>query len=357
MQKRKMYLVCALASLLTMPAFAQSAHDAISGPDADFSNNTSKFEIASPDNNYKLGIAGHLQHDNQFVYTTEGEKKEFNTYVSRARLKFYGSAFAPSITYSLQLGLDKEGDLVASERQLEVRGSRLLRDYYVNFAFHPEYFQLRVGKFRTPFSRQQLISSSQMQFDDQDLANNIFQLTPDGHDIGVMFHNGFNHRIEWALAAVSNGIVGRVGYNHGGIDGYDFSDFAGGGLRFGIAANGFVKTKYLDTNFKEDLRAGVDGIVKFHGLSSNAAFYYRRAKEQNELGAGIDAGYLIHRKWEPLVRYSWAKLEDGAQHQIRGGLNHYFFGHHLKITGYVGPDMKAGKIARWEGGAQFQFAL
>ncbi len=365
MQKRKMYLVCALASLLTVPAFAQSSHDEISGPDADFSKNTSKFEIGSPDGNYKLGFAGHLQHDNKFTYVSQGEVKDFNTTIRRARLKLYGSAFDPSITYLLQLGFERpnirdfqpEGADQGLQRQYKAPGFSLLRDYYVNFAFNPEYFQLRVGKFRTPFSRQQLISSSQMQFNDQNKANNEFQLTDDGHDVGVMFHNGFHSQIEWALAAVSNGVVARVGYNYGGIDGYDFADFAGGGLRFGIAANGFAQTNYKSTDFKKDLRAGVDGILKYRGLSSNAAFYYRRANEKNELGAGLDAGYLIRRKWEPVVRYSWTKLATENDHEIRGGVNYYIYGHHLKLQAYAGPDLTGSKITRWEGGAQFQFAL
>ncbi len=362
MRKKITYIVCAITALMAVnQAFAQSSHDAVSGPDADFADNTSKFEIGSPDGNYKLGFGGHLQWNNNFTYRPETKIKDFNTEISRARLKLYGSAFDPSITYLLQVQFEEPGTaggrVTAPANHYPVKGSSTLRDYYVNAAINPEFFHVRVGKFRTPFSRQQLISSSQMQFNDQNSSNNAFQLTKDGHDIGLMFHNGFHDPIEWAFAAVSNGLVARVGYNYGEIDGYDFADFSGGGLRFGVALNGFAHSNYKNTEFKKDLRGGADFIVKYEGLSTNGAFYYRRANDKNEFGGGLDAGYLIKGRYEPVVRYSWVKDDQPHNQEIRGGFNYYIYGHHLKVQSYVGPDLIGSKFVKWEGGAQLQFAL
>lgn len=362
MQKKTVFLAFALTGLMgANQVLAQSSHDAITGADADFMDNTSKFEISSPDGNYKLGFGGHFQHDNTFTYINEPGTKDFSTKIRRARLKIYGNAFDPSITYLFQTQFEKantDGRTVpAPSRQYTAPGSTGLRDYYVNIAANEELFHLRIGKFRTPFSRQQLISTSQMQFNNQNLANNFFELTETGRDVGVMFHNGFNNPFEYALAAVSNGLVLRLGYNHNGIDAYDFADFAGGGFRFAVALNGFLHTNYKSTDFNKDLRAGVDFIVKYEGLAANGAFYFGRANDKNDMGAGLDLGYLINQQIEPVLRYSWVRSNDKNANEIRGGLNYYVFGHHLKVQSYVGPDMDGSKITRWEGGAQLQFAL
>lgn len=355
--------MCAVASLITVnQVFAQSSHDSLNYADPDTMEDMSKFAISTPDGNFKLAIKGHVQQRNEWTYVPETKDKNLSISLPRARLKVLGNAFNPAITYFFQAQFespyyDDGTGLATNEFQYNVAGSTGLRDYYLNVAPYPEYFQVRVGKFRTPFSRQQLISSSQMQFEDQSDANNQFQLTPDGHDIGVMFHNGFNNALEWALAAVSNGVVARLGYNYGGIDGYDFADFAGGGFRFALAINGFANTDYQSSDFTKDLRGGADYIVKWAGFSSNGAFYYRRYKGADQFGGGADLGYLIAKHWEPVVRYSWLKTDKDHEHQARLGINYYVFGHHLKLLTYVGPDLINDKIDKWYAGTQFQFAL
>lgn len=363
MKRKITNLMWALASLIAVSqAFAQSSHDIVSGTDADFIGNTSKFDIASPDGKFRLEFAGHLQQRNEFTYNPESKEKDLQISIPRARLKLLGNAFDPSITYLLQVQFEnayvnQKAGLIPGTTQYGVPGSTGLRDYYVNAAIDPDYFHVRIGKFRTPFSRQQLISSSQMQFHNQNSANNYFQLTQDGHDIGLMLHNGFNNSFEWALAAVSNGVVARIGYNHGGIDAYDFADFAGGGFRFAIAANGFAQYDYKSTEFQRDIRGGADFIVKYEGFSTNGAFYYRHFNNRHELGGSLDLGILIGQNWEPVLRYSWLKPDEENLQEGRFGINYYFYGHHLKLLTYVGPDLVDKKIINWQGGTQFQFAL
>lgn len=359
MQKKIGFLACATVMSANL-AFAQSSHDEVSIPDADLNNNSSKFAISSPDGKFKLGFGGHLQHDNRFSYINSTSNKDFDTYIKQARIKLYGNAFDPALSYFVQVQLEHEGkegsNIPAPNTSYQAPGTSVLRDYYVNWAFNKEYFHLRVGKFRTPFSRQQLLATSQMQFNDQNIASDRFQLTESGHDVGLMLHNGFHNELEWALAAVSNGLVLRLGYNYG-IDAYDLVDFTGGGLRFAVAANGFIHTNYKSSEFNKDMRVAADFIVKYEGLSANGEFYFRRAGEKNELGGGLDAGYLIDRKIEPVVRYSMVKSGDPINSEIRGGINYYVFGHHLKAQAYVGPELLDSKIQQWEGGLQLQFAL
>src|SRR5690606_35075839 len=77
MKRKITNLMWALASLIAVnQVFAQSSHDVVSGADADFMGNTSKFDIASPDGRFKLEFAGHLQQRNEFTYDTEAKEKD-----------------------------------------------------------------------------------------------------------------------------------------------------------------------------------------------------------------------------------------------------------------------------------------
>jgi hypothetical protein len=367
MQRKLAFLFWALSALMAVNhAFAQSSHDAASGTDPDLlGEGGNDFGISTADGKYRLRLRGHVQENNEFSYLSKQEAKDFNMTIKRARLSLTGNAIDPRLTYLFQVGLENDkirqdlGDRYVSP------GSHYLRDYYINLALNERYTHLRIGKFKTPFSRQQLMSTSQMQFFDQSHANEVFQLTDTGRDVGLMFHNGFNNEFEYALAAVSNGIVLRGGYNYGGIDGYDMVDFSGGGLRFAVAANGFLHNNYKKAKF-DDARAGVDFVVKYDGLSTNGAFYYQYQKKEgaiegvNNVGAGIDAGYLLQRKYEPVLRYSWVKNGgDHAPHahEVLAGFNYYVYGHHLKAQAYAGALLTNKDFAKWLGGVQFQFAL
>jgi hypothetical protein len=367
MQSKKAFIVCAMATFLSFEAMSQSSHDAISGPDPDLSveaGKAGKFEILSPGGKFRLGIRGHLQENNEFTYIKSGEKKDINIELKRARLSIYGDVLHPSLTYLFQLGyeLPHQYDEDDDSNNYKAPGSDYLRDYYLNWAGNVRYAQLRIGKFRTPFSRQQLMSTTQMQFYDQSEANNQFQLTDSGRDVGIMAHNGFYHPFEWALAAVSHGLVGRIGYNHNNIDGYDFVDWKGTGLRFAVAANGFLHLDYKTAGV-DDIRAGADFVAKAHRFSTNGAFYFQTKTladktSEHRFGAGLDLGYLIRGNLEPVGRYSWTKMgkDSPNAHEILLGLNYYIYGHHLKLQGYGGLNLANSDWTKWMLGLQIQFA-
>lgn len=377
MHRKLAFLVCAIAGLMSVnQAFAQSSHDAATGVDADMPDTSSGiFEVGSPDGKFKLGFRGHLQENNKISYLPANDGKvAVRLYLNRARFSVYGNAFDPSLTYLFQTGFEKKDsaeqngppELNTKNNSWPVPGTDFLYDYYVNAACHKEYLQLRIGKFRTPFSRQQLMSTSQMQFYDPNAASDYFQITDSGRDVGIMAHNGFHNPFEWALAAVSNGLVARIGFNHNGIDGYEMADFTGGALRFAIAVNGFMHTDYTSAKL-DDLRGGVDFIAKVNGFSTNGAFYYQRETKEkmaaeNRMGGGLDLGYLINGKIEPVLRGSWMKRTEKGANETEGllGLNYYLYGHHMKVQGYAGTKIDFGnemKINKWLGGVQVQFAI
>ncbi len=367
MQRKLAFLLCALSALIAVnQAHAQSSHDAASGADADLAERTGNdFSIGTADGKFKMRFRGHVQQNNQFTYNPQQKKAGLDMAIKRARISLTGNAFDPRLTYLFQAGLESDPPQTRPDDVYTSPGSHLLRDYYLNYEASNQYLQIRIGKFRTPFSRQQLMSTSQMQFYDQSRANDQFQLTNTGRDVGIMLHNGFSNRIEWALAAVSKGVVGRVGFNYNGIDGYEMSDFTGGDLRFAVAANGFLHSNYTTAKL-DDIRGGADFVAKIAGFSTNGALYYQYAKKENQtegvnnLGGGADLGYLINKQIEPVLRYSWIK-EAGEQsphrHEVLAGANYYIYGHHLKVQGYAGTNLANTTISKWLGGVQFQLAL
>lgn len=370
MQKIRVYLApLFMAVVVSGTAMAQSAHDAVAGHDANAMTKTGhdvnlaqsdRFELASADGKYKIGLRGLLQQHNGVSYNLGSKKTNIDIELKRARVSLYGSVLDPRVTFLVQTALEKEpSDMVSGYR---APGTDYLSDYYLNLAFHHNYFQTKIGKFGIPWSRQQLTPAALTQFSDiHDPLKRRFSITNTGKDVGIMLHNSAHFPFEWALAGVSNGVAARVGFNHQGIDGYDFTDWHGGDIRFGFAANGFAHTDYKSTKF-DDLRGGADFIAKVSHFSTNGAFYYQYDKTkptlQHHFGTGLDAGYLIANHFEPVVRHSWL-FENQASHQqqILGGLNYYIHNHNLKVQGYGGVDVVGKQVARALGGIQIQLAI
>lgn len=342
MQRKKAFLICAMAALMSFTtAHAESLEDA------------GKFEIKSASGDYRIGIGGLLTPTMEVGYTKLGSDPgrwglDFN--LQKARLRLYGNAFNPAITYLMQLQF--ENDWINEDAR---KGSAKLMDASVSWALNPTWFHVAVGKFAVPGSRQQVISAAKTQFLKASEVSKLFGATaPYNRDVGILFHNAYNHQIEYAVAIVSNGIGARLGYNHGDLDGYNAVDFAGGDLRFGVGVSGFARSDYMT---KAEVGLGsVDYMVKFRHFASNGAFYYKREDGQNILGAGLDAGYLINQTWEPMLRYGWLKAKNHG-HEIMAGLSHYWYGHNVKGQIYLGTAIGQNKVTGGLLGVGIQLAL
>ncbi|HXW60203.1 MAG TPA: hypothetical protein VEK06_01575 [Myxococcota bacterium] len=343
MQRKIAFLICAMTAMISFNhAFAVSIED------------SGKFEIKSASGDYKIGIGGlftpmvQLNHEK---ISANDSRWDLNWMLKRARLRLYGNAYDPALTYLLQLQF--ENDLINENSN---RGSAKLMDASVSWAINQTWFHLAVGKFAVPGSRQQVISSAKSQFLQSSSLLKVFDaVDPYGRDVGLLAHNAWDHQLEYALAVVSNGLAARVGYNHGHLDGYDAVDFAGGDLRCGVGASGFFRSDYMKEIGKTIL-GSADYMVKYKHFSSNGAFYFKRENEQNWLGVGADAGYLINGKWEPMLRYNWLNQAQVHGHEVMAGLSHYWYGHNVKSQLYFGMDFSKG-YNKGFGGLGIQLAL
>lgn len=356
MQRRSMIFLWFLFLGLSYPSLAQQ------DPWSKEAWEKRKLEIRSADDRFSMGFTGYLQPNAMFGYQPESGNKALDIKLDAARIIIYGTAFHPTLTYLFQTAWEKD------YRQSTAKNttSPYLRDFYFNLETH-KHLQWRIGKFGMPFSRQSMAFATTLQFYEQNPSSNGFLLNENGKDVGVMVHNGLSTEpIEWAVAAVSNGLVARVGYNHNGIDGYRMSDFVGGPFRLGVGLSGSARMNYDSPNL-DDIKWGLDFITKVSHFSVNGAFYHNFLREGKDtkhgFGAGVDMGYVMRDRYEPVVRYAWLKpaKNNGVEHEVRLGFNYYISGQHLRLQVYAGADMTVtaakNSYNTWLGGAQFQFAL
>ncbi len=119
-----------------------------------------------------------------------------NFSVQRLRIKWDGHAFRPWFLYTVQLG---------------AKDSVTLRDMYFTFAYNKS-FAPRVGQFKVPFGRQELNSSSALQFVDRSIVNDEFGW---GRDRGMVILGGLGPMYNFSY---SGGVFNGDGRNGKSVD-------------------------------------------------------------------------------------------------------------------------------------------
>jgi hypothetical protein len=257
------------------------------------------------------------------------------------------------------------------------RGVVAVQDATVDYRLPRGDVHVQAGQFKKPFSRQFIASSQDLALVERSITHTAFDA---GRDLGVAVHNDYaaSPTVEYAFG-VFNGsgdlptlsgevqvdpasglgrlgntsesnvphrfrptALARLGFNHGGGNGYTESDFQGGSVRFGAAAAGQL---HFDVDDDDDSGAvaGLDYYVKAHGFSTRGALYLRWDQDplsssfsdqlHQASGMHVQASYLIGKRLEPALRY--ARINNrGADNDVReltAGINIYALGNDLKL--------------------------
>lgn len=393
---RRILTLAILATLLpACPVLAQDSPADDSEPQSDetppdFETGYSRgFFLRSSDGDFSIRFNGRIQP--RLQYNRRENREDLYSYlIRRARLKISGNAHGPNLKYKFQADFG--------------RGFVILLDAYVDYSFVPDQLVLRIGQSKRPYAREAITSSAQLQFVDRSLTSLFFG---GGRDIGIAIQNNYQNspRLEYALGVyngtgirtrilgsveidTTTGIPGfddegisnetlqfhpqiatRLGYNHGGINGYDQVDFEGGPLRFGVGTSVLLDLNFSGTK-NTGIQSEIDFIGKFRHLSTSAAVYYQNltvaegllAGDQHNYGFDWQVGYLIGNLFEPAIRYAAVWEADGGNDDeafaIAGSF--YFVGHYLKWqTDYTNiriEDQLGGtRSNRFR--SQFQFAF
>lgn len=302
------------------------------------------FFIKTCDEDFKLKINVQLQTQYQFL-SIEGAAKINTFQIRRARLIFKGNAFDPDLTYKFQF--EAKGGRVSTATEGDGATGPNLRDAWLNYRI-VDGFQVKGGQLKTAFNREELTSSSKLQFVDRSINNEVFT---HGRSLAVQFHGHFlDKAIEYAVYFANDAarrnitnlnnemlLGGRFVWNALGYIGYTMSDLKDRedvALSFGVA--GAVDRPMVAANDPTLIYGSFDTTLMWAGFSFLGEFNYMRNQTvgTNTLGFLGQVGYfLIPEHFEVALRGA-AVIPRGAAtngYETGAALNYFFKGHNLKI--------------------------
>lgn len=279
-------------------------------------------------------------------------KGEFR--IRRAKTTFEGWFWKPELYYQVQLSWAGPEEGITTQTPLE--------DLYINWdASKNQTFQIRFGQYKVPFGRQQMTTSSRLQFVDRSLLAGEF--TP-GRDIGfqvlglvadkkIEYHAGIFNGNAASRNANDNAkfrYVARVSFQPWGVVPYAECDFETKDkplLAIGAEVqnnNLYDATAALGPNGPVDLNTtslGGDAVFWYKGLSIFGEYYHRIRKPEigttfHSNGYNLQVGYFLKRdKLELAFRYAgWDPTDlipNDDQTEVGGALNYYVLEQRLKF--------------------------
>lgn len=262
--------------------------------------------------------------------------------IRRAKTKFEGWVYSSDLTYELQMNW---------------ADSTPLEDANINYDFTrgKKAAQLKIGRFKVPFGRQELTSSGSQQFVDRTAVSNEFAK---GRDIGIQFHGQpLGGKLDWRVG-VFNGAginvssndndayqyTARLGWQPLGDVKYSEGDFESSDKPlFGLGVNWNSNDKHGATtgdDIDQEI-VGLDFAFKFKGFSLTGEYF--DAENDRETGTDFDnegfyiqAGYFfVPKKFETALRYSVLDPNSAVSNNDRTetgiGFSYYFNKHSHKL--------------------------
>jgi hypothetical protein len=284
-------------------------------------------------------------------------KTNWGFQVRRAKVKFQGNVIDPTWQYQINGAFDGSQDNIGSTGDFRFQEVMITKDMENGFS-------LTFGQFKAPFTREELVSSSQQLAVERSLVNEFFNADrmlgidalykQDNWSAEVAYGNGmqtgvygaqrntnaFTSPTRWSFA-------GRFQYKISG-DWSDFDSFTSApgdeqAIMLGVAAMGqqynsnanlqnalfnnpFLGQLPVGTNLDGSTVYGItfDGSAKFGGLSLFASFTWQHYKTQgrvagqsftassvNPWGLVVQAGYSFTDQWEVFGRFSYANADTG----------------------------------------------
>lgn len=292
--------------------------------------------------------------------TNDEEESEFR--VRRARLRFQGNAFSKHVKYRVQI--DLAGDEADTELLLP-NGStpdfdsdnRLseLKDAFVSYE-RWDFFKVRFGQFKVPYSRHFITSSARMQFVGRAITDDIF--VP-GRDIGLMVSGALGGKKDDLFeyyAGVFNGdgenrtnddeglmYAGRIAVNPFGEMKYRESDMRKDGeFRMAIGLNAWLHEDDDHSGLKDDWAVGADFAAAWNGFSALFEIHYREngrriSHDVEVLGWMAQLGYMIvPETFEIALRaaeidWDYNEQRDSGRREYLVVLGYFWDEHDLKV--------------------------
>jgi len=341
------------------------------------------FFLASSDGRFRMNIAGQMQIRWIYNYHDQVDRHRQGFENTRTKLTFSGHVFSRDLQYLVRT------DVTRNEPGL-VNGLDFLQDAWVRFLLD-EHMSVRVGQFKTPFSREELVSSAYQLAVERSLVNeslNIgrsqgveFVWADDVRRLSVMVSDGgednlggftaagggvatgvqavgdpINNRalledVEWALQGRYEHIIAGTREQF-----EDFTSPIGEPFAAMVGVGGHAQKTESDgaTTFMRDeirwLAATADVSLEFGGANAFASTTYHYVDRGGNIGqfhfwgVVVQGGYYITPKWEFFARGEWGQVdsERALLNDVEDlivltlGANYYFEGHDAKWTTDIG---------------------
>ncbi len=348
--------------------------------------------LASPDGRFRLQLDGQLQFRWMWNFHDEGDHHRRGFEFTRTKFTFRGHVFNPDLTFLIRT------DMTRNEPGL-VTGLYFIRDAWFRYRINNEW-TVRFGRFKLPFTREELVPSQYQQAVERSLVNESMNLgRNDGIEftyadrtkkIMLMYSEGALDSLGgFGIAGQQGGVTnmtastGDVEYALTGRAEYllagswqQFADFTSPlGEEFGMMVGGAVHWEESEStggfSFGRDetrwYAATLDASIEWGGANffASGAWHYVDAPTFHAQAWGwvVQAGAYFTPKLEFFARweYGWwdtavTRFQDLNMLSI--GANYYFDGHDLKLTADIGfgasviSDAWDSDITQWraEGG-------
>lgn len=350
----------ALASMMALSVITPKA-EAKAVSDQKFGKGIS---LAAADSSFTMKFTTRIQNrmDTDFKDNEEGEWSN-KAYLRRARLKFGGFAFDPTLVYKMEF------DVVNGE----------VLDAVVKWNF-VENFHLWFGQTKLAGNRERVISSQKLQFVDRSLLNKRYNID---RDKGIQLRHSITigdilirEVVSASMGEGKNVKDASIGNNYTGrLEILPFGQFTGKGDYFSsdlkrekspklslgatydfnhnAVRSGGQLGDFMEEN--RDLKTiFADMMFKFRGISVMAEYADKRTATSDPMstikqddgsfkdksfytgtGLNVQAGYLFHSNWEIAARYTQinpeVKTQNNDHKQYTLGISKYIVGHSLKV--------------------------
>ncbi len=306
------------------------------------------FFLASSDGNYLLEAGAQMQirYMHSFRDNSNADDSRGGFQNRRIKLTFEGHLIDPSLEYLVSVN---------------VISTLSLSDGYIKKSFENGY-SLRIGQFKPPFLREELLSSKRMLAVERSVVNDNGVWNQDrslgvevayGNDdvhASVMIHNGFNRDgmvamnedTEYAIAGRVEFLLAGSFKQFGDAPSWRGEAFA---ALLGTAFN-FEKDEHGTTTGPEEKRLAWTADLTLEGDGSN--FSVAILAQQSETngspdlhryGVVVQGGTFITDNLEVFGRFEWGDLDMPGVSElsiITFGCNRYFSKHTLKWTTDIG---------------------
>lgn len=333
------------------------------------------FFLGDANGNFLLNVGGQIQarymlslQDSDSALDGDSTRGGFST--GHTKLIFSGHVVNPDWTYRIETEFDT-GDF-DDDFELISGGELALQDAWINHAFGNG-VEVRVGQFKLPFAREELVHSSKQLAVERSLITGAFTLD---RGQGVMLHgqSGDEGGFRWGVA-FSDGLrsantpslmydtewafTGRAEFMVAG-NWNQFDDFTSwNGEEFAAligAAVHYEQQEFGTTGFFGGIDDEVttlvltgDAQVEFGGANLFGAVYWADfdsdadAMDFNPFGFVVQGGVFLSEEWEVFGRFEYGDDDDAFGFDteelllLTGGVNYYISGNHnLKWTTDVG---------------------